>query len=146
MKWFFSLCEVITDEKGAEMDKFLQHDKTVAEEEITKDSKLFYKVKLLKNPMADCVDPTTIDLLFRQVNLNVIQEVYPCPEKVAVQLAALQIQAQFGDYNPKKHRVGYLKFVSTALSLIQQKIKNSHQFSQNHKNHNNLINSYFCLQ
>ena len=54
-------------------------------------------------------DPVAEDLLFQQVEKSVIKEVYPCPERIAVKLAAIEIQSKFGDYDPKKHRVGYLK-------------------------------------
>ena len=65
-------------------------------------------MKHVKKPIR-IEDPVAEDLIFRQVQQNIIQEIYPCPERIAILLASLELQTQFGDFDPKKHRVGYLK-------------------------------------
>jgi len=40
---------------------------------------------------------------------NVVGEVYPVHESLAVKLAAIQMQVLLGDYQRSKHHVGYFK-------------------------------------
>eukprot|EP01027_Heterolobosea_sp_BB2_P009525 GEZU01014029.1.p1 GENE.GEZU01014029.1~~GEZU01014029.1.p1 ORF type:complete len:825 (-),score=258.10 GEZU01014029.1:123-2384(-) len=56
-------------------------------------------------------DTVAEDLFFQQIEKSVIKEVYPCPERIAITLAAVEMQSKFGDFDPKKHRVGYLNKV-----------------------------------
>ncbi len=60
---------------------------------------------------SDEQDIITNELFFLQVKEYIVKEKYPCLEDSAVLLAAHQLQILFGDFSPKKHRVGYLKFV-----------------------------------
>lgn len=90
------------------IDRFLDFSKTLQEEGINSKSDLIFKAKHMKTPK-EVNDPVAEELLFQQVQQGIIKELYPCPERVAIYLASLEVQAKFGDYNPKKHRVGYLK-------------------------------------
>ena len=89
------------------LDRFLDVKKTIKEEGITAKSDLYMKVKHVKTPLN--ADQITEELLFQQVQQAIVKEVYPCNEKAATFLASLEIQSIFGDFNKKKHRVGYLK-------------------------------------
>ena len=61
---------------------------------------LLYKAKLvLKTSNPDLMaDPEAVNLLYLQATQDVVTERYPCNEKDITVLAALQLQASFGDY------------------------------------------------
>lgn len=61
------------------------------------------------------VDAVAIDLYYSQVNAEVISGLYPSTSsKVAVRLAAMQLQAESGDFNRVTHKPGY--FASDVLA------------------------------
>jgi len=94
--------------------------KTLKDEGITAKSDLYMKVKHMKTPLT--LDQVTEELLFQQVQQSIVKEVYPCNEKSATYLASLEIQSIFGDFNKKKHRVGYLKYVPANNSMYKLNI------------------------
>lgn len=85
-------------------------NKTVQEEGVHAKSDLVFKMQFVKTRVdLEEADIAAEELLFEQIQSNIVREVYPCPEKQAVLLASLEVQAKFGDFNARKHRVGYLK-------------------------------------
>jgi hypothetical protein len=46
---------------------------------------------------------------YKQIEQNILNEYYPCTEKLAVSLASYSVQILFGNYDPNKHKAGYLK-------------------------------------
>lgn len=86
----------------------MDFEKTVEAEGVTELSELKFQVKHIKRPKAFS-DPIAEELFFKQIQSNIVNEVYPCPEKLAVLLASLTVQILFGNHNASKHRVGYLK-------------------------------------
>jgi len=57
----------------------------------------------------DIADPIAEGILVKQVHSLFTEQIYTCNEKQAVQLASLFIQFTYGDHDPKKHRIGFLK-------------------------------------
>jgi len=85
------------------------------------------KMRYLKMPVA--IDDVTLHLMYSQVSgvvlagshppipiiqvqQSILTELWPCTERLAIELAALQVHAAFGDYNPAKHKTGFLKYVA----------------------------------
>ena len=112
---FFTLCERYEEEDHT-YDRFLDMDKTLREEILDASSVIVFKIKYLKQ-FVELNDPVAENLIFLTVQKNVILEVYPSPEKTALRLAALSIQSRFGDFDPKKHKVGYLNKVGLSAFL-----------------------------
>ena len=54
-------------------------------------------------------DSVAESIMVKQIHLNFINRLYKCTEKQAVYLASLILQINFGDYNPEKHKIGFLK-------------------------------------
>jgi hypothetical protein len=71
-------------------------------------SNIRFKVKWFKVPFR-WVDPTALYFYYTQLCQNVVSEVYPVHESLAVKLAAIQMQVLLGDYQRSKHHVGYFK-------------------------------------
>jgi len=72
---------------------------------------LLYKAKLvLKTSNPDLLaDPEAVNLIYLQATSDVVSERYPAAEKDVTVLAALQLQATFGDYRKDAHVPGWLK-------------------------------------
>jgi Ran GTPase-activating protein (RanGAP) involved in mRNA processing and transport len=113
---YFSIAEQLLDEQGTPLDRFLDLSATLAEERINSRSVLAFKMKHIKKPI-QIEDPVAEELIYKQIQQNIVMELYPCPERIAIMLASLSLQATFGDYNPKKHRVGYLSKVGLSNYL-----------------------------
>jgi hypothetical protein len=87
----------------------LDFQNTLGEENVNPRSVLCFKVKHMKAPR-ELTDAVAEELVYKQVQQNIIQEIYPCPERIACLLASYELQEKYGDYDPRKHRVGYLKY------------------------------------
>eukprot|EP00761_Pharyngomonas_kirbyi_P012286 gb/GECH01012313.1/.p1 GENE.gb/GECH01012313.1/~~gb/GECH01012313.1/.p1 ORF type:complete len:850 (+),score=157.41 gb/GECH01012313.1/:1-2550(+) len=111
-KKYFSLA-VVGPGSG---DRFLDRNRTLMEEDINNESDLVFKMKYMKMPAED-MEEVALSLFYQQVQKSIVGEVYPCTERVAVRLAAYEVQATFGDYNVKKHKVGYLNQVGLSTYL-----------------------------
>ena len=80
----------------------------LAEKKPIKFESLLYKAKLvLKTSNPDLLaDPEAVNLIYLQATSDVVSERYPCAEKDITVLAALQLQATFGDYRKVSLRGG----------------------------------------
>jgi hypothetical protein len=74
-------------------------------------AKFIFQLKLYTESLVVSKDPKVVHMMFIQAVYNVITGTYPTSEKEAVQLAALQFQAKFGQHNPASHKPGFLKNV-----------------------------------
>jgi FERM central domain len=64
------------------------------------EAKFVLTVKLFTPALMNSVDPKVIYLFYIQGVYNVITGIYPTGMDESVSLAALQMQAKFGDHNP----------------------------------------------
>jgi len=53
-------------------------------------------------------DPSAIKLLYSEALYNVLYSRFPCEEEEAINLAALQMQIVYGDYDPEVHKPDFL--------------------------------------
>lgn len=82
-------------------------------------SLLVFQVKLFMESAINSTDPKMVHLLHAQAVHHVITGIYPVEEQMAVKLAALQVQARFGDhdpatYAPSTNLLGSLRRVPTS--------------------------------
>lgn len=108
------LVEEIKVEKKAERAKIYEKAPTDVKKvvaKVIKFDKVLYKAKLvLKSTNPDLIaDPEAVNLIYVQATADVVTERYPCNEKDITVLAALQLQASFGDYKKDEHVPGWLK-------------------------------------
>eukprot|EP00456_Euglypha_rotunda_P068051 TRINITY_DN591_c0_g1_i7.p1 TRINITY_DN591_c0_g1~~TRINITY_DN591_c0_g1_i7.p1 ORF type:complete len:814 (-),score=159.41 TRINITY_DN591_c0_g1_i7:107-2548(-) len=78
---------------------------------VIKYSKYLYKAKLvLKTSNKEIMsDPEAINLIYIQATQDVVSERYPAKQEDITVLAALQLQATFGDYKKDVHFPGWLR-------------------------------------
>jgi hypothetical protein len=95
--------------RGTKFDKHKDADKTVAVQQIQYRDYL-YKAKLvLKTETSEIMaDKEAINLIYIQAVADVITSRYPSNEKDITVLAALQLQATFGNYSSAAHVPGWL--------------------------------------
>jgi hypothetical protein len=95
--------------RGTKFDKHKDADKTVAVQQIQYRDYL-YKAKLvLKTETKEIMaDTEAINLIYIQAVADVITSRYPSNEKDITVLAALQLQATFGNYSSAAHVPGWL--------------------------------------
>lgn len=74
------------------------------------DAKLVLTVKLFTDRFMASVDPKIIYLFYIQGIYNVLSGIYPTGVDESVSLAALQMQAKFGDHNPEVYVTPTLVF------------------------------------
>jgi len=53
-------------------------------------------------------DPVAKDFIYKQANYNINCSDYLCTPEQAIQLAGLQMQVVYGDFNPQIHTTGFL--------------------------------------
>jgi Ran GTPase-activating protein (RanGAP) involved in mRNA processing and transport len=113
---------------------WLDFSQTLEEAGIRKDDEVFLKVKWFKSYFK-LRDLVAVEMYYAQVKSEVLSGLYPIAgSKVAVRLAALQLQVESGDFSRARHKPGYfseeemLKFVPqqvlarNASEYIQQRI------------------------
>jgi hypothetical protein len=61
-------------------------------------------------------DPEAINMLYMQSVNDIVTAKYPVKETALVILAALQLQATFGDYQPDSHGGGWLVYVAARFT------------------------------
>ncbi|KAL0482079.1 hypothetical protein AKO1_013259, partial [Acrasis kona] len=90
---------------------------------------VYSKLKHVKKPR-ELNDPVAEHLLFKHVQQNIIQELYPCPERIACVLAAIELQSKYGDNDPHKHRTGYLNKIGLSEFLPQTVSRHDYAYWQ----------------
>ena len=59
-------------------------------------------------------DPIQLNLLYVQSQTAIVKGTHPCTQDEAAQFGALQCQITFGNFDPDKHRPGFIKYVRQA--------------------------------
>ncbi|KAJ8020141.1 Krev interaction trapped protein 1 [Holothuria leucospilota] len=57
-------------------------------------------------------DPQAVKMLFEECHLNVLRGMYPCSDEDALCLAGINMQLVYGDFDPKKHKHGFLNDIN----------------------------------
>ncbi|PRP77561.1 actin binding protein [Planoprotostelium fungivorum] len=97
--------------QSAETETWLNPYQTLRSQGLPKNSVLVFKKKFHYNDaFITHNDPVYFNLLFCQCRDAIRSGTYTCNLDEAVQLAATNLQINFGDYNPNIHQPGFLKF------------------------------------
>lgn len=99
---FFYLAHSVNENSvlGA-VDRFLDKTKSLEQENIHPKCNLVLKFKHYKRHIR-FADPGLQEWFFKQIHYSVIKEYYPVSEKLAVELAGLELQSMYGDASGKK--------------------------------------------
>ncbi|RKP18357.1 hypothetical protein ROZALSC1DRAFT_23311 [Rozella allomycis CSF55] len=105
-----------------EYTKWLSPEKTLREQLVQDADVIILKRKFFfSDQNIDRNDPIQLNLLFVQSKESVISGEYPCSEEEAVQLAALQVQAVFGNYDGDKCKPGFLELKDYLPEVYRRK-------------------------
>jgi len=88
---------------------WLKVNLSLPENEVEETRVLILKKKFFYNDNIDKGDPVQLHLLYVQLRDAVVSGTYPVSVTEACQLAALQVQAVYGNHNPAVHKIGFLK-------------------------------------
>uniref|UniRef100_A0A8R1TSD6 FERM domain-containing protein n=1 Tax=Onchocerca volvulus TaxID=6282 RepID=A0A8R1TSD6_ONCVO len=87
---------------------WLDHGKTLREQAIADDETLILRRKFFfSDTNVDCRDPVQLNLLYEQCKMGVLQGNHPVPRDLACDLAALQCQIQYGDFQEHRQRTNF---------------------------------------
>lgn len=101
---FFEIAE-LCDGK----ERWLRPDLYLRSQGITSSSRLVFKARILYYDVSELSSSTSIFLYFLQVKQMVLSGDCPLTEGDAVDLASLQLQATFGDYDQESQKGSLLK-------------------------------------
>jgi talin len=89
---------------------WVDHGKTLREQGIVESEVLLLKRKYFySDANVDSRDPVQLNLLYEQAREQILDGTHPVRLEDAVQLAALQVQVQFGDHRETQHKPGLLE-------------------------------------
>ena len=104
---------------------WLQPGGTLLEQGVTEDSAIgFNRAPATEIPL-DPNDTDMVDSLYAQGRDAVLSARQPCTLDEALELAALLVQIDHGDYNPERHKPGFLDDLRTVLPLEHARAKNA---------------------
>lgn len=116
---------------------WLGHDKTLREQGVDDSCTVLLRRKYFYSDQnVDIKDPVQLGLLFVQCRDGILDGTHPCTQEEATQLAAIQIQIQFGDFEDPKYKLIDLKeflpkeYVKS--KNIEKKIKEEHKKVSGH--------------
>ncbi|KAF5906912.1 band 4.1-like protein 4A, partial [Clarias magur] len=91
---------------------------------------LYFGVKFYAEDPCKLKEEITRYQFFLQIKQDVLQGRLPCPFNVSVQMAALVIQSELGDYDPYKHMPGYVseyRFVPDQKEDLEDAVEQIHK-------------------
>ncbi|TPX31993.1 hypothetical protein SmJEL517_g04801 [Synchytrium microbalum] len=90
--------------------KWLNAEKTLREQGFTEnDSVLLKKKFFFSDQNIDRNDPVQLNLLYNQAREMIVSGKHPCTKDEAGLFGAIQLQTQYGNHEPDKHRPGFVK-------------------------------------
>jgi len=106
---------------------------------------LFKKKIFLKDEDKEMEDPVAKDYVYKQALANVNSSDYLCTIEQTIQLAGLQMQIVYGDYNPSIHVTGFLTTNDSLKNFVPKLFfpqKKAHDWEQlilkQHSNHKGM--------
>eukprot|EP01125_Pyxidicula_operculata_P007800 TRINITY_DN2641_c0_g1_i4.p1 TRINITY_DN2641_c0_g1~~TRINITY_DN2641_c0_g1_i4.p1 ORF type:complete len:2218 (+),score=788.73 TRINITY_DN2641_c0_g1_i4:4631-11284(+) len=97
---------------GGPEGNWLKGDMTLYEQNVKEsDTLIFDKSYYFFDDVVDVSDPVQTHLIYSKAVVSIIQGTYPVTYDEAIMLASIQTQAVHGDYNPTKHKPGFLNLV-----------------------------------
>ncbi|KAI8824903.1 uncharacterized protein EV422DRAFT_576151 [Fimicolochytrium jonesii] len=112
------------DTLAGDQTKWLHPDKTLREQGVNEEDTVMLKKKFFfTDQNIDRNDPVQLNLMFNQAKEMIISGKHPCTAEEACQFAAIQMQVQYGNHEPDKHKAGFIK-VKEYIPPEYQKDKN----------------------
>lgn len=123
--WKAYLSEVVSPE--TDLDKFTEKIEWLRiRKEIKKDAKLVFKMNPLIKIEKITIKDELLYLTFTNSHSYILDEVCPVSESLALELASLQMQIHYSDYNRNVHIPGFLKVVID--HFVPKSILNENKF------------------
>jgi len=98
--------KIVSYEKGL----WLNPSKSLVEQGLGENDVVIFKKKFFfSDQNIDRNDPIQLNLLYNQVRELIIMGKYPCTMEEAAQLAAMQCQIQYGNYDSEKHKEKFFR-------------------------------------
>eukprot|EP00742_Colponemidia_sp_Colp-10_P002337 GILJ01002493.1.p1 GENE.GILJ01002493.1~~GILJ01002493.1.p1 ORF type:complete len:421 (+),score=36.62 GILJ01002493.1:58-1263(+) len=89
--------------------RWLRPELPLRVQNVRDDQAVILKKKLfIGDFVVDDTDPITLHLVYIQGRQSIVQGVYSCGQEEALQLAGLQMQITYGNYDPLAHVAGFL--------------------------------------
>ena len=93
--------------------RWLNPERTLREQGLTEADAIILKKKFFfTDQNIDRNDPVQLNLMYNQAREMIVSGKHPCTAEEASQFAAIQMQIQYGNHEPDKHKVGFLRYVS----------------------------------
>lgn len=96
--------------KGRIEEKLLREDDLIKEfiKKQKKDKKFVFKCKMFRELNIINADEFSTHLYYIQTKENIVSGYFNAPIHIAVTLAAIEMQIEFGPYNQEKHKLGFI--------------------------------------
>ena len=92
------------------LDEWLNPDKTFREQGMNElDIVVLKKKFFFSDHNVDRSDPVQLVLMYNQSKEMILSGKHPCTLDEAAQLGAIQMQVDFGNHDPDKHKSGFIK-------------------------------------
>eukprot|EP01104_Vermistella_antarctica_P018056 TRINITY_DN6574_c0_g1_i1.p1 TRINITY_DN6574_c0_g1~~TRINITY_DN6574_c0_g1_i1.p1 ORF type:complete len:2432 (+),score=758.04 TRINITY_DN6574_c0_g1_i1:122-7417(+) len=96
--------------EGAQKSDWLNPNKTLVENEVPEDVLVLLKKKFFFNDAnVDRSDPVELHLLYVQCKDQIMEGVHPTQRTEAIDLSAMQCQVEYNNFQPGKHKPGFLE-------------------------------------
>ncbi|KAJ3037472.1 Talin-1, partial [Rhizophlyctis rosea] len=90
--------------------RWLNPERTLREQGLTDVDAIILKKKFFfTDQNIDRNDPVQLNLMFNQAKEMIVSGKHPCTAEEASQFAAIQMQIQYGNHEPDKHKMGFLE-------------------------------------
>eukprot|EP01128_Nolandella_sp_AFSM9_P003692 TRINITY_DN1615_c0_g1_i1.p1 TRINITY_DN1615_c0_g1~~TRINITY_DN1615_c0_g1_i1.p1 ORF type:complete len:1016 (-),score=236.83 TRINITY_DN1615_c0_g1_i1:108-3125(-) len=88
------------------IEQWLDPTEPIAKQSMVNDSPLYLRVRWFKTYFK-LVDTTALYLFYLHITQMIVSGAYPVSDKVAIRLAAISIQLNYGDFVRTKHKPGF---------------------------------------
>ncbi|CAG9313926.1 TLN1 [Blepharisma stoltei] len=105
----FGIFDVYTHNSRVE-EKLLKDDDCISDviKKHKKDRKIVFKCKMFRELNIINADEFSTHLYYIQTKENIISGYFNAPLHIAITLAAIEMQIEFGPFNPEKHKPGFI--------------------------------------
>jgi talin len=115
-------------------NQFLVDGQTLQEQDVVdEEEQLLFEKKLFGMENTDMSDPVVLHYSYVQAKNRIITGKYPCQRGEAIALAALQVQVTYGNFDPNKHKPGFLKLIEYMAPQWQKNKNIEKDIFQEHK-------------
>lgn len=95
--------------EDGDSNSWLHPDRALREQGITEEDIVILKKKFFFTDLnIDRNDPVQLGLLYEQAKESIVGGTNPCKKEEAYQFAAMQLQAQFGNFDKERHKSGFI--------------------------------------